>query len=770
MNPRLVAVLAVLWALVAVAATSMGDRNGDRAVAVQDPAAQETKPFKHSEHVSKSWQSLAIPEVFRDCRGCHRFAADNAFSTPQAECDGCHQGAGKLQSQFANGWNKDLSALATRTSPAFRHHTHGMLECRQCHHDEVGLLAHFPIQTGPALCAQCHEKSVTAADVQQFRWLAGTEDAEFAKAVGLAEAFVPPQAADAAAYALKLDQVFAGPTGGINTTALPSGGDFDHADHIQVTSRGDRGLACAVCHSDIQTAAATQVGTATIPTDGCKQCHIRNAAGAAADAVQSAKQTEPRPLWSLGTFAHADHFGFLRPGAVRKQATSSAEAYQEIESKQCAACHTYAPEVAGLSERDFPFDGKSSKHTYAACVQCHADAGWQTGEQVGSQDNPPLHSSNGGTGFSECAACHELGKPDMAGLRPQEPVQRWSERTFVFEGQTHPHITSQGIARATASGNANLQQDCAVCHRAVVPSLPTRLIEKAFTHKTHLPAEPTQKDCAGCHETAQAAANSLALAGVDFRTYTLKSCSSCHWGGEVTERVEPKEQPAQRSVVAFPHGPHVQAGQSCLECHEPGSDGRDVVTKAAALSCKQCHKHEAVAGARPPERLIASEVASCVRCHHEDQAGTQVVSVPPAQGSDSALVDRRYRATQTVFAGFQQSQFHPAGGTCTDCHIRQNSRGKFAPIVVPTGKSHIEAARGPGVHADVARGGFGKNAPADCLRCHWKSVGKWQDTVRLAADEPAGSREFRQAPDSPKTRARFGNLFRGYPGSKDADG
>ena len=144
--------------------------------------------------------------------------------------------------------------------------------------------------------------------------------------------------------------------------------------------------------------------------------------------------------------------------------------------------------------------------------------------------------------------------------------------------------------------------------------------------------------------------------------------------------------------------------------------------------------------------------------------------MPPAQGSDSALVDRRYRATQTVFAGFQQSQFHPAGGTCTDCHIRQNSRGKFAPIVVPTGKSHIEAARGPGVHADVARGGFGKNAPADCLRCHWKSVGKWQDTVRLAADEPAGSREFRQAPDSPKTRARFGNLFRGYPGSKDADG
>src|SRR5690606_24022788 len=209
--------------------TSLDHFDGDElgtAHAVDEPTSQDpNKPFKHSEHVNRAWQSLSIPEVFRDCRGCHRFSASNEFSTPQAECAGCHQGAGKLNSQFDPGWNQNLGSYATRTSQAFRHYTHGMLECRQCHHDEVGLFAHMPIRTGPAFCAECHEKTVTAADVQKFQWLQGVQDDAFAKAVGLPSAFQQPN--DAAAYAKRLDEVFAGPTGGLNTTALPAGRDFD---------------------------------------------------------------------------------------------------------------------------------------------------------------------------------------------------------------------------------------------------------------------------------------------------------------------------------------------------------------------------------------------------------------------------------------------------------------------------------------------------------------------------------------------------------------
>lgn len=775
MHARLVAGIVVLWACIAIAATTLDasrEAAGEPALvagplAPQGQGQKAVKPFKHSEHVNSAWQSLAIPEVFRDCRGCHRFTAANPHSSPQAECDSCHQGAGKLQRQFDADWKKDLSEYATRTSPAFRHYTHGMLECRQCHHDEVGLFGHMPIQTGPAFCAECHEKTVTAADVSKLSWLGGIEGEALAKAVGLQRAFKKP--VDAAAYAKQLDLVFAGPTGGVNTIALPSGGNFDHADHINTGVDAEQGLACAACHTDIRTAGATEVGTEVIPTDGCAKCHIRDAAGTAAPAAKAIKKTDPQPLWSLGTFAHSDHFGFLLPGGKRKDKTSSDQAFTDIERQQCAACHTYAPEVPGFSERDFPFDGKSSKHTYSDCVQCHTVEGWQTGEQQGSADMPPLHSSNGGTGWRDCAACHELGKPDMAGLRPTESVQRWTERTFVFDGQTHPHITSKGVERGDQKGDPSLQKDCASCHRAVVPALPTRLIEKLFTHKTHLPANATEKDCAQCHEAAQDAANSLALAGDDYRTYSMKSCATCHWGGDVTEQVEPKAKPKQRAVVAFPHALHVQAGQSCAECHEPASDGRDMLTKQAALACNQCHKHEAVGEARPPERLLAKEVASCIRCHHEDQGGAQIASVPPVNGSDRAATDDRYLAEQTVFAGFAASQFHPAGSDCTKCHTRQNKAGQFTSIRVKTGPNHLQASASLGVHADVARGGFGKNAPADCLRCHWKPVGKWADTVGIASGDSA-TKAFRAKPGSPATRERFGNLFRGYPGRKEADG
>jgi hypothetical protein len=219
-------------------------------------------------------------------------------------------------------------------------------------------------------------------------------------------------------------------------------------------------------------------------------------------------------------------------------------------------------------------------------------------------------------------------------------------------------------------------------------------------------------------------------------------------------------------VVAFPHGTHVQAGQSCLDCHAVDAAGRDILTNEAAVSCKQCHKHEAVDGKRPKaERLVASEVASCVRCHHEDRDGAQIASVPPPRGSAAAAYDARYQSSQTVFAGFEQSQFHPAGSTCTDCHTRMDTNGKFVPIAVRTRASHISASHAASLHAN-APVGFGRSAPADCLRCHWKVVDGWVAAVKVAADEPPGTKEFRQNPASRKARDRFGNRFAGYPSSK----
>ncbi|MGK0300271.1 MAG: hypothetical protein ACI89X_001139 [Planctomycetota bacterium] len=777
MHARLVAGIVVLWACAAIAATSLDASRaaaGEPALvagllAPQGQGQKPVKPFEHSKHVNPGWVSLNNVEVFRDCRGCHRFTPENPHSSPQVECQHCHQGTGELRPPFEGEWKDDLSAYATRTSPAFRHYTHGMLACRECHYDK-DVFADMPIQTGPASCAKCHGNTVTSDVVSKFSWLDGIEDEALAKVVGLQRAFTPP--ADAAAYeayAKRLDSVFAGPKGGVNTFPLPPSGDFDHADHINTSVGAKQELVCTACHTDIRTAGATEVGTGIIPTDGCKTCHISDEDRTAVQPKPPINTTALQPLWSLGTFAHSDHFGFLPPGGERKDKIASDQAYTDIKGQQCAACHVYAPEVAGLSARDFPFGDKTSKHTYSDCVKCHTVEGWQTGEQKDSTEMPPLHSSNGGTGWRDCAACHELGKPDMAGLRPKESVQRWTERTFVFQGQTHPHITSKGIDYGKGRDVKSLQKECNECHRAVVPELPTRLIEKAFTHKTHLSAEPTKEDCAQCHESAGKAANSLALAGDDFLTYSLKSCATCHWGGDVTVQLEPKAKPKNIEVVAFPHGRHVQAGQSCTECHESAGDGRNMLTKPAALACNQCHKHEVVPGIvplkRPPERLLTNEVASCIRCHHEDKDGAQVASVPPVKGTPAAASDDRYLATQTVFAGFVQSQFHPAGSECTECHTREDKDGKFAAIRVPTGNRHLYASVNLGVHADV--GGLGKSTTEakDCLRCHWTAVSGWDPTVSSSAGKEA-MKELRKMPSSKGTRKFFGSLFSDYPGRK----
>ncbi|MEZ6036969.1 MAG: cytochrome c3 family protein [Planctomycetota bacterium] len=745
-------------------------------------------PFSHAQHVNDAWRDQR--EVFRDCRGCHRFSAAQPASAPQDNCDDCHTGLGRLQRRFAPAWQKDLSAAATRTAPAFRHFTHGMLECAMCHDPAVSqslvaggavtqldpVFDHFVVETGPGQCARCHDQSVGAEVVARFRWFGGLQpgqqlDEGLRVAIGLEAAFTRP--ADGAAYAKRLQDVFGGPAGGINKVPPPVGGEFDHADHIAVRP-GQPGIDCATCHTNIRNAPAGAVGTGAIPVDGCKDCHLR-AADQPARAATGEKADE-RPLWSLGTFAHDDHYGFLGGRAARDDVASQ-KAHQLVEQQSCKACHSYAPAVPGLSERDFPFDGKASKHRYADCLGCHDQPGWQTGEPVPGGPRgelPALHASNGGEGWQRCDACHVLGQPDLANLRPQTEVQRWVGRAFVFAGQTHPDITSTGVQKSREAGRVVSQQQCSDCHRAVVPELPSRLIERTFRHATHLGKAPTQADCAGCHPKALVALSSPELADGDFRSYSLAGCKNCHWGDPVIEKVVDGETAPRRRVVSFPHGLHAAAGKQCAECHELAADGGDVTTKSAALACNGCHTHQLAAGAskRPAEFLVGDEAASCIRCHHEGVGDAAVVSVPPPQTSERSKIDPRYHATQSAFPGFRDAQFHPAGGDCTSCHRAiagdPGSRAKwFRTVSVPTA-DHLFAERGGSVHGDVAQGGFGHGKPEDCLRCHWKPVGNFDADARLQAPSP--ERELRRRPGSAETRQQFGDLFDGYPGKERAKG
>jgi hypothetical protein len=739
----------VVWLLGAAAATF--------GAAAPAPVPQR-KVFSHIEHVPRVWLDASVKETWRDCRGCHRYDAQQEFSSPQAECDSCHADQGLLQRDFAAGWQRDLSAQGTRrTRPAFRHHTHGMLECRECHlpKDNDFEVENYEVRTGPGHCARCHEEGrVTAAVVEKLRWFAGVLDPVRAQELGM-PAFTPPTAAQRETYAGTLLTVFGGTTGGLNTTPLPIGGNFSHGDHL--------GLQCADCHRDVATATATAIGTGAIPTEGCKDCH-QAAGGRAARPAPAGKQV-PKPLASLGAFAHADHFGWQQGG--KRDGICRPTAYTDLE-RGCAACHTYAPDPTGRSERDFPFAKGQSKHTYADCVGCHDQTGWQTGETAAA----PRHGSTGGTangigtGWQDCTRCHVFGQPDLAKLRPQVEIARWSERTFQFPSHTHPDITTRGIAQAEAAGRAPLA-DCRECHRARVPELSSRLQQKAFRHDVHLAAAPTAADCLVCHPRASTANDSPSLAA-DFRTYDLAVCSKCHWGGAVTETTIEAAAPTARAVVAFPHGPHVKAGQqSCSECHTLASDGRDFATKPGAADCSQCHDHQE---GGPSTEGLWGAVGSCAKCHHDqDPAPGQppVASVPPIRGSAAAATDARYVVPQTVFAGFADAQFHPDKGACSDCHkANLAADGRTLAAIELPAENHLFASKKLSIH-----NGQTAKEPSDCLRCHWKGDGggRWNAAIDSAVGSPE-QKALRREPESSDTRKEFGNSKAGYPGSERAKG
>jgi hypothetical protein len=717
-------------------------------------AAPAPKKFSHRDHVQEAWLDVRTNEVFRDCRGCHRFSKDQLVSAPQQECDACHAGTGVLERQFAEGFDKDLRGNTTRTRAAFRHHTHGMLECRECHLPTYtdALFDDFDVRTGPGQCARCHEAGRAAAAVASMRFFAGAADPALAQALGIAP-FVPP-ADDAARAALasRLDAVFAGPEGGLNTTPLPPGGDFDHGDHLAI--------GCVDCHSGVRTAGPEGLGTADIAVAGCKQCHIGDAAGTALAASSNAREVE-RPSWSLRTFSHADHFGFTR-GAARKQGVCSEAAYDALaKADACAECHRYAPAVVGLSARDFPFDGEQSRHRYRDCIGCHDVLAWQTGETAAQ----PLHASSGQgpNGWQRCTECHVFGQGPMASTRPAVEVQRWTGRTFSFPANTHPDITQRGIERGEREGRLT-QQDCRDCHRARVPEVASRLGTSNFRHETHLPRENAEASCAECHPSAAAAADARSLADAGFRTYTLDGCTKCHWGGDVKEQVAPAERPAARAVVAFPHGPHVQKhGLACTECHALAADGGDVVTKAEAASCAQCHDH--VAGGSTYEGLFDGKAQSCARCHHDDPAPA-VAAVPAVRGTPAARRDPHYTKKQREFGGFARPQFHPAGSQCTDCHKANVDPADAQRLVAinPPVRDHVMAEKKASFHQ-----GAGASEPPECLRCHWKPANNWRPAVDVARGTQ-DELQFRRAPESRATRAKFGNLFDGYPGDPRAKG
>ena len=744
-----VSVVALAW-LFSLAAATFGGATAEQG---QQPAKDRAPPFRHSTHVVKEWGEDFLVETFRDCRGCHQFGPDAAVSSPQAGCKDCHYGTGALDVEFEPGSERDLSAFASRSREGFRHHTHGMLQCAECHRGEPdeGVPDSIPIRTGPGECARCHEASQARAAAGRLRWLDGVDaDAALARACGLEGVFQPPSDLDA--YAEKLDRVFAGEGEGLNKLLSVGGGDFAHGDHQQ--------LSCKECHSGIPGAAADEVGTGAIDVAQCAECHQRS--GGAPNPAADPEAGARRPSWSLGAFAHADHFDAKRSEGVCLE--SGYAPFEGAFDRSCQHCHEYGPERPGFPGRDFPFDGEQSKHRYRNCQECHAVPAWQTGELV--EGRAPLHTSNSGdlSGWIEqrCDQCHVFGAKDMLATRPEVPVARWTSKTYVFDGQTHPYITG------------DLDKDCSACHRAAVPALPTRLIDKQFRHETHLPPPGDGFDnaqCVGCHKSAVTSESSGALADASFRTYDLGVCADCHKGSQVVEQVEAQERPQPRSAVAFPHKQHV-AHLDCTACHERGED--DIVTLESALRCSDCHNHDSsregpvgdlvatgaaqvLARLRTLHHVYDEQVESCANCHH-DAASPEVDDVPAIRGTLAAESDPRYAIEPLEFGGFVARQHHPLGSRCVDCHRADQPEGAalLASIeVAPTNVVYSGRPRGRRFHDGAPEASFEKDGEqVGCMSCHWKPMGGGPGIGRY--------NQYRPAADA--TRERLGNDFAGWPG------
>ncbi|MFY9342983.1 MAG: cytochrome c3 family protein [Planctomycetota bacterium] len=760
MDGRLVATLAALAAVGAF--TSFAGRPAAVPVAiVADPQDPPADLFKHDQHVPDVWAERALPEVWRDCRGCHRFSAQQEFSAPQAHCDECHvddQGKATLVRRFKPGFDDDLRKRRTRTSDAFRHHTHGMLACRECHlKRNVNTRAEYDVVTGPGQCVRCHERGAALAlvagkpAVETWEWFEGALDKDLAKNLGIAW-FERPKA-PYEDFAERVHRAFAGPTGGVNVgppgRKLPPGDDFDHFDHGAIQ--------CQTCHTGIEQAAANGVGAARAQNVDCDTCHYSDARRKPVGWAPAKAPTQ-RVLHALGAFEHRDHFRFL--AGKPKPNVATEDAYRLLRAAKddaCAVCHVQDKVGQGSPIPDYPFfparkDDKAagSKNRYLDCAQCHAVDGWLTGET----STAPLHDSSDGrhdeqSAWGQCEQCHDFAAADFAMTRPLASVQRFTGRTFEFTSNAHPYLTGPAGAPPDLA-------DCAKCHRARVPELPGRLEQKQFRHRTHVPAgEQAAASCRECHPSAVTAKDAAALAS-DARTYTLagETCKKCHLGGV---REVPAEAAPVREVVRFPHEPHVRAGAACTDCHSVGDDGQDVVTS----DCRQCHDHKSEVRPKKSEnptceKLLDGQVKSCVKCHRgEAVPGNESPLLLPRPRRPGTPPDPRYLAQQTPFAGFSDSQFHPEGVPCRDCHKAILEEPGWLGRPLPRIDTIYAARRSP--HANQRT-----KQPEQCLQCHWSPATNQSGGV----NGRGGDFDLRKNPLSPAARTKFGNDSKDYPGKK----
>ncbi|MEY2746885.1 MAG: hypothetical protein RL112_1927 [Planctomycetota bacterium] len=693
-------------------------------VAATQAQAKKPRPFPHTSHVADRWYyrggrhpgdpkpSAAEHdrlEVARDCRGCHDHGARDesgrttrAARDPLAGCADCHypvevDGATRdvLKVEVQPGFAGGLRAARASTS-AFDHLDHDNLACRQCHAQSEQDPESFGGATGVPACMECHTEG---AEAREWDVLAGRSIDKSKLRAG----FLAWLDRDASMRA-------------------PGRGPYPHDRHIPPGQRRD-GASCVACHGEVGSATALDLHLKEHSAQECARCHIQSDGAP----VKVETVLEKRASVAALSFAHADHA--RRKGAAEDLAVVVAGSSARLESNGCLECHEHV-EHARIGPDGAPtpptYMLRADRDEYSDCMSCH--------------DVPAYRAPHHGR-WDSCSACHDMEAGSHAAFKERRPttlVDRLppGAARFVADPQRHPGLADRP------------DQDCAACHRAPLPALPSRVDGARFEHASHLPPEPTTQDCLACHPSILDARSSGAI-GLPWdaasaaqveparrASFSMDGCSSCHPGIRLDAASLP--EPAPRAATTFDHAaqlakaldPRTGAKVSCASCHDfdPAARGAGIGVAAKALSCVECHAHDE-ARAATTGGVGADEAASCARCHED--------SLPSA--TRPMLVDRARVA-------LQGAQHHPAGKGCNDCHLDEPPGRLEAVLAVLASYPH-----GKGQHSRDAGG----RPQGGCSDCHWSKAppGYPEASVDAAERKRAGD-SLSDFPGGARRRAR----------------
>lgn len=345
--------------------------------------------------------------------------------------------------------------------------------------------------------------------------------------------------------------------------------------------------------------------------------------------------------------------------------------------KKCGQCHATKTKFQLTKfdhdkETRWPIRGKHQKNV---CKDCH---------KVGSEPVAPE---------MKCVACHEdvhkgrFGKETCEGCHSEAG---WFELAYAHDRKTKFDLTG-----------AHAKAKCVDCHRKREPNGFEKLPESNI------------KDCAGCHEHAEAHCGQ----------FGMENCQRCHArGGDRSSRFD-------HSLTRFPLiGAHAKPG--CDKCHLPAKLGESPECRRATkytgsdVECLACHEdvHKGDLG------------KDCSKCH---SAGREFKSLVFDHNRDSKFPLTGYHQLVECESCHPKRKYKLEETACKSCHLEDDVHEKI--LGDDCVKCHDPAGGARNFDHDVLTKFplSGVHLQVECARCHFLPPPDQRD--RLSVVAPPGA-------------------------------